>query len=134
MDTNILVDFATRRAPHAEAAEALLVFAHEQQVVLGAAAMSFPFAYYVAYNDFRDQRKVVSAIEVLLQYIEVVTMDQFTIRAAINNSIDDLEDAIQYECALQYEASHILTRDAVGFIDADIPVMHPILYIEQKLK
>lgn len=134
MDTNILVDFATRRVPHAEAAEALLVFAHDKEVVLGAAAMSLPFAYYVAWGDFGDQAKVMKAVERLYQYVEVVEMDQLLIRSAMDNSIEDLEDAVQFECARRYHASYIISRDAMGFGGLEIPTEHPIFYIEQKTK
>jgi len=41
----------------------------------------------------------------------------------------DIEDGLQYQCALNEKAFVIITRDINDFFDAKIPVVHPIDFV-----
>ena len=130
VDTNVAVDYATDRDPFAADAQALFETAARREVVLGAAAMTFPFAYYVAEQTFRNHGAAALAIRALRKYCLVVPMDEALIDAAQDNPIDDLEDAVQYECALHMGAEAIVTRDGAGFLAGRIPTYSVIDFLK----
>jgi predicted nucleic acid-binding protein len=44
---------------------------------------------------------------------------------ALALNFQDFEDAEQYACAMVYNVDAIVTRDASGFVNAEIPVVLP---------
>ena len=61
----------------------------------------------------------------LTEKFEVCSINKESIQRAANSRPSDFEDAVQYFSALQANADLIITRDAKGFINFDLPVMTP---------
>ncbi len=48
-----------------------------------------------------------------------------------NIILDDFEDALQLECAKEFNADYIITRDRDAFKDAEIEILSPKEFIKQ---
>lgn len=53
------------------------------------------------------------------------TTDRSVLEQALELNFQDFEDAVQYASGMAYGVEVIVTRDASGFVDAEIPVMLP---------
>ena len=56
---------------------------------------------------------------------EMTSVKPLFIQAIFETHFVDLEDALQYQCALSAKAAIILTKDISDFFDSEIPVVHP---------
>ncbi|MEP6467397.1 MAG: PIN domain-containing protein [Parafilimonas sp.] len=56
---------------------------------------------------------------------EITLIKPSFISAVFETHFTDLEDALQYQCALSAKAAVILTKDISDFFDSKIPVIHP---------
>ena len=121
VDTNVAIDYAIRRKGHAREAIALFGLASQGRVRLAAAAMTFPFTYYIARGASGLHVAADTAVGDLRARCAVVAMDAALVDAARVNPIDDLEDAVQYECALRFGAEAIITRDQKDFAAGTLP-------------
>jgi hypothetical protein len=52
-------------------------------------------------------------------------VDREVVEQAIALNFRDFEDAVQYVCGVVNHVDAIVTRDASGFVGAEIPVMLP---------
>jgi predicted nucleic acid-binding protein len=48
----------------------------------------------------------------------------------IVDDVDDFEDALQIECAKEFNADYVITRDLLGFSSSGIEVISPIDFIK----
>ncbi|QKG58660.1 hypothetical protein GKZ68_19710 [Hymenobacter sp. BRD128] len=98
MDTNVLLDFITRRAPFAVAAAELFQPAEDRKIWLYCSSLTFSQAHYVL-------RKLVGAgkaQELLLDIADIVTIiavDSRNVKDALHASFPDFEDALHYFAA-----------------------------------
>jgi hypothetical protein len=52
-------------------------------------------------------------------------VDRNVLKQAIALNFRDFEDAVQYVCGVAHSVDAIVTCDASGFVDVEIPVMSP---------
>lgn len=129
VDVNVVADYTANRPKFFAAAGLLLQRADEGSVELGSAAMSFPLAFYFT-DKVKSRAGARKAIDYVLGRVEVVTMDRALIEAAQVNPIGDLEDAVQYECALRFGAEAIITRDLKDFSVGSLQVYSPDAWLK----
>ncbi len=99
--------------------------AHEQRrVVLYVAASSLTDIYYIG-RRLADRDRAWTAVEICLNTFEICTVDERTLRAALNGPRRDFEDNVLVECAVLTGLDMIVTRDSVGFVGLPIPVLTP---------
>ncbi len=55
---------------------------------------------------------------------EIRSIEPAFIDAVFKPHFTDLEDGLQYQCALNAKARIILTKDLAGYFDSRIPVIH----------
>jgi predicted nucleic acid-binding protein len=61
----------------------------------------------------------------VLSDLNICTVDLEVLEQALASNFEDFEDAVQYACAVVHEVDAIVTRDAAGFANAEIPVVLP---------
>ena len=123
LDTNVLIDYLTRREPFGEDATDLMQAGAASEARLYVASLSFANIEYIV----RRQTSAVQARHLLLrleQLVEILPVDATTIRQALAGSFTDFEDGIQYFVALAHPAINaIVTRDPKGFRGSALPVI-----------
>ena len=71
------------------------------------------------------------ALQGMMELLEVVAVEEETLRAALASALTDFEDAVQHECALVCGAEAIITRDVKGFLGSRLPVFTPTDFIHR---
>lgn len=70
-------------------------------------------------------------LENLCKFFEVETINRDKLVNAIKNAdFSDLEDGIQYECALIQKADYIITRNPKDFKNSIIPILSAEQFLE----
>lgn len=125
LDTNVLLDYLTRRPPFGEDAVELMQAGADGAVRLYAVSLSFANIEYIV----RRQTSATQARVLLLQLerlVGILAVDGDIIRRALGSHFTDFEDGIQYFTTLTQPAiTAIITRDPKGFRDSDLPILSP---------
>lgn len=125
LDTNVVLDFLSRREPFAEAALAIFRAGLEKRAVLYVASLSFGNVYYVLRKQTNPQtaRLLVAALEKL---VTIVAVDAAVVRDAITGPFVDFEDGLHHYAAISLSAVEaIITRDLHDFANSILPTLVP---------
>ncbi|MBL1175843.1 type II toxin-antitoxin system VapC family toxin [Pantanalinema sp. GBBB05] len=124
LDTNVVLDFLQEREPFVENAARLFERIDAGEIEGFIAATTITNIYYVVR---RAAGRIVAqdAITQILSDLTICTVDLEVLEQALALNFEDFEDAVQYACAVAYSVDAIVTRDASGFINAEVPVVLP---------
>lgn len=121
VDSDILLDVFLDRPPHFDPAATLLNEAFCRNIQLYTSGLVISHMIYFL-KDINKYSQVKSILDVLLNGVNICTIDQSVIEAALNSSWKDLEDAIQYFAATHAKANAIITRNKKDYKLSRIPV------------
>lgn len=122
LDTNVLIDYLNKREPFFAEASQVMDLCVSKQVEGVLSSLSVINAAYIMRKAY-PKDSLLLKISWLTEKFEVCPINKESIQRAANSRPSDFEDAVQYFSALQANADLIITRDAKGFIDFDLPVM-----------
>ena len=128
MDINVLMDVLVQRQPHYPASMAAWEAVVNREVVGWVSANSITTLYYLLRKS-SGHATAMQSVCLVHQLFSIAPIDAALIEKALNSPVDDLEDAVQYECALHVKATMIVTRDERHFRDTAIPVMSPEVFM-----
>ena len=133
IDTNVLVDFLTRRPSYYEDARSIIQACQEKQIDGYMAAHSVPDMFYILRKDYP-----VSSRRAMLKYLcgllTVSAIDGEKLMQALNEeSFDDFEDCLQVQCAKSFQANYIITRNEKDFTGSPIPCIAPDAFCREYL-
>jgi predicted nucleic acid-binding protein len=113
VDTNILLDFLQRRAPHDAAAADVWRRVEVGEVDGRVSAISFNNIFYIAKKQDGAERAMEAVIAVR-KVFRIVPLNERVLDRAIARADADLEDAIQAASAEDVAADYLITRDIKG--------------------
>ena len=124
IDTNVVLDFLQEREPFVENAAILFERVDAGEIEGFIAATAITNIYYILR---KASGKVVAqdAIAQILSDLNICAVDLEVLEQAYSLNFEDFEDAVQYACATVNNLDAIVTRDASGFVNAEIPVVLP---------
>ena len=108
IDTNVLIDYISLREPFTHDAEKILSLCKDKKIQGCIAAHSIMNAFYILRKQFSvDERrdKITASLE--------------------NYDFADIEDCLQTECAKDFLADYIVTRNIKDFQNSMIPPILP---------
>jgi predicted nucleic acid-binding protein len=124
LDTDVLIDVALDRAPHADPAAALLdALEHRPGSAFVAWHTISNFYYLVAPS--RGGRSTRDFVLDLLRFVEVAPSTTAGLRKATRLPLKDFEDAMQVVAAEACEADLIATRNVKDYGKASIRAARP---------
>lgn len=123
-DTDILLDVALARAPHAADSAAVLRWA----AAGGAAAVAWHSLTNCAYLLKGGGRPF---LERLLRFVEVAPVATADARRALDLPMSDVEDAFQAAAALAWRADAIVTRNVGDYRRSPVPALSPAAFLKQ---
>jgi predicted nucleic acid-binding protein len=124
-DTDVLLDFLFDRKPFSDQTLTLLLACQEKKIIGYLTPVIFSNMYYILRQQASDAY-VKEKLGVLLSIVRVLPMNEQTVHLAINSSFKDIEDAMQYFCALKNaNIDAILTRNTKDYKKSVIPVFLP---------
>lgn len=124
IDTNVVLDFLQEREPFVENAARLFERIDAGEIEGFIAATTITNIYYIV-RRAAGRAVAQDAITQVLSDLNICTVDLEVLEQALALNFEDFEDAVQYACAVVYSADAIVTRDAAGFVNAEIPVVLP---------
>ena len=131
LDTNILLDYLLFRSEEALAVEYLFNVCRQETIELYIAVHSLTNLFYIMRTDLSAaKRKQIVLNFAAMCHMQEISSDTIE-RAVAGAYSDDLEDALQIQCAIDCRADYVLTRDTEGFNNCPIKVLAPHLLIHE---
>lgn len=119
IDTNILIDLLTKRAPFYDHAQKLCIASYFGDVELWANVQSYLDASY-ALRKMTSERALRDAMLGTLEFIHPCGNRAADLREALESDWPDVEDFLIAKGAQNVAADYVVTRDAKGFFDSKI--------------
>jgi predicted nucleic acid-binding protein len=125
LDTNVSLDIILRRQPFCIKASDIIALANRGKFTAFLSASAVTDIYYIACRNLKDETLVMARLTALLKIIDIAAVTGVEIRRAINLDWTDFEDCVQFTAGESLEVRYIITRDAVGFAESNIPTVSP---------
>ena len=124
IDSDVILDVLAEREPfHSDSAVVwALVEAERAEGVVS--ALTFSNVFYIARKAFGAQT-ALAGVRKVADVFDIATVDDAVVKDAIASGLPDFEDALQAFAGQRAGATHVVTRDAHGFVGAPLIVIAP---------
>lgn len=130
IDTNVVLDYMAKRQPHFEQSKTVIDLCVEGEINGCIAAHSITNLFFILRNDMSVSERKIRLLK-LCDMFTVVSLDSSKIVSALtNNSFDDFEDCLQDECAIEFEAKYVITRNTNDFKNSKIKAIEPSEFLK----
>lgn len=123
LDTNILIDFLSKRPPFTQEAVEIFQLSENRKIQLFTSTHVIATTHYVLKKFVEDAvlRQTLSEISEILTVVDVTGS---ALKTALKSSHKDFEDAIQIATAQEIKSlDYIITRNLKDFKTSDIPAI-----------
>jgi predicted nucleic acid-binding protein len=86
--------------------------------------------YYIARKAYKDKSKALDLVRALTDTVRIATVNEGTVKNAINLEWNDFEDSVQYSAGENINAEYIITRDPKGYAGSAIKAITPPIFLE----
>ncbi|MCM1335390.1 MAG: PIN domain-containing protein [Bacteroides sp.] len=125
LDTNIMIDYLAKRPMFYENARKIIALCTEESVNGCIAAHSVTNAFYILRKGMTPD-ELREALINICEIFTVIGVDRDHLISALQNvSFTDIEDCLQTECAKDFSAEWIVTRNIKDFANSKIPAILP---------
>lgn len=132
IDTNIIIDILQNRPLFVENSQKIISAIKNKQFKGFIAAHSITNLWYIL-RKTHTQEKRRELILTLLDFFEIVSLSkQKLINALLRKDFLDFEDCLQDECAIEFCADYIITRNPKDFNNAKVSAITPEEFIKLK--
>ena len=125
LDANIIIDLLDSASKdHAVAVSSLQIIRQH----FGKPAVSpatFLIVNYLLGKFVKNKQWHKKQMQLTFSAFEMTPIQPSFIEKAFQGHFTDLEDSLQYQCALYAKARVILTKDIKDYFESKIPVVHP---------
>ncbi|MEX2600379.1 MAG: PIN domain-containing protein [Balneolaceae bacterium] len=130
-DVNVCLDLYLDRKPHVDFSGQIFELAEKEKIKLYISGISFDTLFYIM-RPVIGPKKSTENLKQLLLYTKAGNLDHKTVECAIHAGWRDLEDALQYYCALNNGCDFLVTRNKGDFTSgtAQIDVVSPKEFLE----
>lgn len=125
IDTNVAVDFIVRRMPFYEESAKVIETASLKIFNAYISASCVTDIYYIARRELKERELTLELLKNFLTIVKVAAVSEKEIKNALESSLSDFEDSVQYSVALSNDIDYIITRNVKDFSDSEIHVMTP---------
>lgn len=132
LDTDVILDVITARAPFIEEAAELLDLNEKGAFEAYISALTPLNVFYIA-RKAKSSTNLRESIKALLQAVKVCPLNDAVLNAAFALPFSDYEDAVQHCCATAEGLEAIVTRNVRDYKNSTLPVFTPAEFLD-KLK
>jgi predicted nucleic acid-binding protein len=130
IDTDIILDFLADRKPFTEEAAFLFTLIDQKKIKGCISSLCFSNLYFIL-RKVGIHAKVIKTLLELAELVEILKVDEITIKSALSSGFKDFEDAIQYYAAMESgKVDVLITRNVKDYKSASIPVMSPDSFLK----
>ena len=130
LDTNIILDFALIREPFYDLADQIFNLIEQQKLAGYISATTFTDIYYILRKP-RGKEWTLTFLSRLVKLCKIASVDDKTIKAALNEHYKDFEDDIQYHTAKLHQLDAIVTRNTKDYPTTSLAILSPEQLIER---
>lgn len=131
IDTNILIDYFAKRPLFFENAREIIKLCTQKKIDGSIAAHSITNAFYILRKDL-TLPELREALTRLCSLVSVIGIDKNKLlRSIADENFDDIEDRLQAECAADFGADYIITRNVKDFTQSTVPAVLPEEFLKQ---
>lgn len=125
IDTNVVLDYIAKREPYAEHANRIVKMCTLKEINGCVAAHTIINLFFILRNELSiKQRK--SVLLKMCRVFTVIGIDNTKILSALeNDSFNDFEDCLQDECADDFNADYLITRNIKDFKNSKVKAIEP---------
>lgn len=123
-DSDVLLDVLAQREPFIIASARALNVSTQPQVQGYVSGHAVTNIFYILRRQVGSDT-ARSLLSRLLQHIQVASVTDEVIRAALQSSIKDFEDAVTSEAANAVGVEVIVTRNITDFVSSSVPAVLP---------
>ncbi|WP_293102720.1 PIN domain-containing protein [Moorena sp. SIO3I6] len=123
-DSDVLLDVLAQRQPFVVASAQALNTVTQEDVEGYVSGHAITNIFYILRRQVGSE-VALRLLSTLLERIEVASITDQVIRAALQSSMTDFEDAVSSEAALALGLDLIVTRNISDFVSSSVPVMLP---------
>lgn len=113
-DVIVCLDVLMDRKPFVEYSGRIFEEAEKGNLTLIISGLSFDTLFYVMRPSLGG-KKATELLRLLCTHIEVGTIDGSVVKQALDADWSDLEDALQYYCALENDCNYLVTQNQKDF-------------------
>ena len=125
IDTNVVLDYVAKREPYAPQAYQIVKMCADKKITGGIAAHTITNIFYILRKEMSIEERKAALLK-LCRVFTVVGVDIAKILSALENeNFNDLEDCLQDECADDFLADYIITRNINDFKNGKIEAIEP---------
>ena len=123
VDTDVILDFITKREPFNNEAAQLFNLADKRQIDLYVSSLCLNNIYYLL-RKIIGHKKTIETLQKLIDIADVLSVDKKVVLSALNSKFNDFEDAIQHFSAVENgNIDVIVTRNLKDYKQSKIAVM-----------
>ncbi|MCL2054009.1 MAG: PIN domain-containing protein [Oscillospiraceae bacterium] len=131
LDTNIIMDWFLGRQPHVEQVAVIIKMCTEDKIKGCIAAHTVTNLFFILRNEFSVEKRRLVLLDLCNEF-KVIGIDASKLISALkNNNFNDFEDCLQDECAMNFNADYIITRNTADFKNSKIKAVNPIKFLEK---
>jgi predicted nucleic acid-binding protein len=129
VDSDIILDLLTGRAPHHLSAAALFSLAEKGKLRICVSSLTFANVHYALSKQLNAEkaRNVLATFKTL---VSVLVVNNVVVERALSSEFKDFEDALQYHTALENRLNVLLTRNLKDYKKAQIQVFTAQQYLK----
>ena len=129
LDTDVILDLFIRREPHHGYALRLFSRLRRSSTKCVTSPVVIANVYYLLAK-IRSKRYALQRMGKLRTLVEVATLDQSTVDAAVASPYRDFEDSLQYQCAIRNDIGTLITRNVRDFPKDRLMIVTPRDYLD----
>lgn len=124
LDTNIILDIALGRTPFFESASKIFELIDRAEIQAHITASTVTDIYYISKKE-KGHGLAIEFVSNLIQVVDVIGVDKEVILKALENDLNDFEDAIQAAAADFQGIDIVVTRNVKDFSQSKIKAIAP---------
>jgi predicted nucleic acid-binding protein len=121
-DINVCLDLLMDRKPFVEHSGQLFELAENGDIQLCISGLSFDSLFYVM-RPAIGAKKSIAKLRLLRKHVKVAEVNTRVVDRALQSGWTDLEDALQYFCAVQNGCNYLVTRNKNDFKPGNESIM-----------
>ncbi len=125
LDANVVIDLLDASSRDHSTAVASLRIIRQHFGKPAVSPITFIIVNFILGKFAKNKQWHKKQMQLTFLAFEITAIQPAFIPRIFETHFTDLEDGLQYQCALQAKARIILTKDIKDFFDSKIPVVHP---------
>jgi predicted nucleic acid-binding protein len=131
VDTNVFLDVLEDRDEWYAASSKIVNYVETKKDKGSISALTAPTLWYAMH----ERRESIEKIRSIVRHFKIVSLNAYILNLSFKTDMDDFEDAIQLNSALQAEAKYLITRNKRDFpADAKVDILTPEEFLEKQAK